>query len=179
MARKRTTRLAARAAARRPKGRAPARRGTRTAAAGAGPACPEHDDPAAVAALIASLDPAARATVGAVRRLILRSCAGCTEGVKWNSASFYRRGWFATVNARRRAAGAGGAVLVLHRGAAKLGPGAAAALKRSVADPSGLLAWRGADRATVEFRSASHVAELARGLGPVLASWAAGHTGEG
>ena len=38
--------------------------------------------------------------VEAIRATILGADSQITEGVKWNSPSFYRHGWFATVNVR-------------------------------------------------------------------------------
>ena len=70
----------------------------------------QHDDSAAVDAIIEKLEPAATDIVEAIRKLILKANPHITEGVKWNSPSFCWNGWFATVNARMKS----GVTLVLH-----------------------------------------------------------------
>jgi hypothetical protein len=86
--------------------------GTSRKARGRTPAAAEHDDPAGVAAYLAGLDHPLKPVVEAIRATILGADPAVTEGVKWTSASFYRRGWFATINARAR----GGVQVVFHHG---------------------------------------------------------------
>lgn len=131
----------------------------------------EHDDPAAVDALVATLPPARQDVVNAIRKAILSAGRNITEGVKWNSASFYRDGWFATVNARDPSA----ARVILHAGAKSA---ASADFARTIDDPAGLLKWLGPDRAMVAFATAADVAARRRAFVAVARQWAAGHTGQ-
>ena len=137
-------------------------------AASAGRA-PEHDDPRGVDALLEGLDHPLKPVVQQVRRLILGVGPGITEGVKWNSPSFYSGGWFATVNVR----GKQGVLLVLHHGAAKrkgvesLG---------AIDDPDGLLHWHGPDRASVAIGSEAELRAMRAGLKRVVGRWVARHS---
>src|SRR5829696_232700 len=73
----------------------------------------EHDDAASVDAFMDSLQHSLKPVVEAVRKTILAADRTITEGIKWNSPSFYRHGWFATVNVRAKH----GVLVVLHHGA--------------------------------------------------------------
>ena len=61
----------------------------------------EHDDSSGVTALIADMAHPLKPTLEEVRRTILAAHPEITEGVKWNSPSFYCHGWFATINSRK------------------------------------------------------------------------------
>jgi hypothetical protein len=128
---------------------------------------PEHDNPAAVRAYLEALTPSVRALVDAVRSTILGCGKDVTEGIKWNSPSFYCNGWFATVNLRR---GGDGVQVVLHQGA-KTQPGQE--IGGRIRDPEKLLTWRGADRALVSFDSVADFETKRAAFAPVVAQWAA------
>src|SRR4051794_25517893 len=69
-------------------------------AASASP-CSEHDDSAGVSAHVTKMTYSLKPTLEAVRRTILAADPAITEGIKWNSPSFYCHGWFATYRQRR------------------------------------------------------------------------------
>lgn len=128
-------------------------------------AAPEHDDPAAVAAYLAALDHPLKPVVEAVRAAVLAADPAVTEGVKWNAASFYRCGWFATVNVRPKH----GVLVVLHHGA----KATAAAPRGTIRDPAGLLSWPAADRAVVAFAGADDFAGKRAAFTDLIRQWAA------
>lgn len=86
------------------------------------------------------------------------------EGVKWNAPSFATTDHFATFHLRARA----GVQVVLHLGAK---PRQDAGLRNGVADPAGLLEWRGPDRATVSFRDLADVDGKAAAFAEVIRQW--------
>ena len=104
----------------------------------------EHDDTASVDAFMESLKHPLKSVVEAARKTILGADGNITEGIKWNSPSFYCHGWFATVNLHAKQ----GVLVVLHHGA-KAKPNAD--LGATLEDPDELLQWLGKDRATVAF----------------------------
>jgi hypothetical protein len=104
----------------------------------------EHDDAASVDAYMESLKHPLKSVVEAVRKTILGADMTITEGIKWNSPSFYCRGWFASINIRPKH----GVLVVLHHGAKTRSN---AELGSTLDDPSKLLQWMGKDRATVAF----------------------------
>lgn len=132
--------------------KAPAvRRPSRPAAASEAP------DSAAVDAYFAQLSHPLKTTLAAVRSALLAADPAISEGIKWNSPSFYREGWFATMNLQ----GKQGPLLVFHLGAKGR---AGVEARQAVPDPAGLLQWLGADRAVVSLadpaRVTSHLAAL-------------------
>jgi hypothetical protein len=106
----------------------------------------EHDDRPAVTALIAGMTHPLVATLEAVRRTILAADPAITEGVKWNSPSFYRHGWFATIGCRKPTQ----LDIVLHHGV-KARPDST--VGETLDDPARLLSWRSKDRALLSFTS--------------------------
>jgi hypothetical protein len=127
---------------------------------------PEHDDPAAVDRLIRDMEHPLKPLVSTIRAAILRACPGATEGVKWNSPSFYLRGWFATVNVYRNNC----ALVVLHCGAKVRRD---VALKDRVPDEGGMLHWHSADRASITFTSETEFASRRSAFGKIVKAWAA------
>ena len=107
---------------------------------------PEYDDPAAVAAHLAGLPQPVKLLVAAIRDAIVAADPRVTEGIKWNSASFYCRGWFATIRDNAKT----GVQVIFHHGAKVR---ADATLRQSISDPGGLLVWPSTDRAIVSFAS--------------------------
>jgi hypothetical protein len=104
----------------------------------------EHDDRAAVTAFLDALEHPLKALMETIRATILSADRSITEGIKWNTASFYSSGWFATINVRAKS----GVQLILHHGAKiRKGGKTGSAIK----DPSHLLTWLGDDRASITF----------------------------
>lgn len=126
---------------------------------------PEHDDPAGVDALLAASDHPLVPVVRSVRKAILGADKAITEGVKWNSPSFYSAGWFATVNTRGRH----GVLLVLHLGARSR---ADAKLRETIEDDAGLLHWHSADRASISLADEADFAAKRRALIGIVRQWA-------
>lgn len=125
---------------------------------------PEHDDSAAVDALLAALDHPLKPLVQSIRAAILKADAKVTEGVKWNSPSFHRLAWFATVNVRPK----GGVLVVLHLGA-KPRPGVA--VRDEIDDDAGLLHWHSADRASIGFQRAEEFEDARKAFAKIVRSW--------
>lgn len=128
---------------------------------------PEHDNPAGVQQLIAAMSDPLKPVVEAIRATILGADNQITEGIKWNSPSFYRHGWFATVNVRR---GGGSVMVVLHHGAKGR---AETELSRTLRDPKELLEWAAVDRALVSFTSAEDFESKRKAFAEIIRQWAA------
>ena len=95
-------------------------------------------------AFMAALDHPLKTDIEAVRRIVLGVSPAIGEGVKWNSLSFRKSDWFATVNLRSKDV----IQLVFHTGAkVKDNP------ELKVPDNSGLLLWLAKDRALVTLGS--------------------------
>lgn len=107
----------------------------------------------------------AEALVAAVRRFVLKASPRIEEGVKWNAPSFRTTEWFLTLQPRPK----GALLLVFHQGA-KSKPGSGD-LRKRVADPAGLLHWRGVDRATIELKDVAALKAIARSLPALIRSW--------
>lgn len=127
---------------------------------------PEHNNPTAVRDLLASLGHPLKPVVEAVRETILGADDRITEGIKWNSPSFYCCGWFATINLRR----AHGVLVVLHHGA-KARPDSELSLL--IKDPGQILAWPSRDRAQASFASADDFKAKRSHFASVIRQWAA------
>lgn len=126
----------------------------------------EWNDPAGVDQLIAALDHPMKASLQALRREILAVDPRITEGVKWNSASFYCNGWFATANMRSKDA----IVVVLHLGA-KVKDNSTGGIP--IDDPSGLLQWAAKERALVRFDSAADFDAKKTAFKAIVRQWVA------
>lgn len=116
-----------------------------------------------VPAFIAGLDHPHEAVILALRKIILGVDRGIAEDIKWNAPSFHTTVDFATFHLREK----DGVLLVLHRGAKQR----AATDAFSITDPSGLLDWRGRDRALVHFSDLKDVATKKAALVRVLRLW--------
>lgn len=119
-----------------------------------------------VETFLASLEHPQKPALLALRRMIRDADPAVGESVKWNAPSFHTSEHFATFQLRHR----GGVQVVLHLGA-KPRPGAAA--RSRVADPVGLLEWRGPDRATVTFADLADVEAKCEPFRAVLRQWIA------
>jgi hypothetical protein len=126
----------------------------------------EYNNPAAVEAYLTELDHPLKPVVQAIRETILKADSKITEGIKWNSASFYCHGWFATVGARPK----GALQVVLHHGAKVK---ANADLGKTIKDPQGLLTWLSKDRAIVSFTSMEDFIDKRKPFSALIKQWAA------
>ena len=125
----------------------------------AGPAMPD-----AVAALLAGLAHPREPEVLALRAIILGADPRIGESVKWNAPSYHTTEHFATFHLRSKA----GVQVVLHLGA-KPRPGAR--VRDAVADPAGLLEWRGADRAIATFSDLADIEAKRATFTAVIRQW--------
>src|SRR5215510_12947077 len=103
----------------------------------------EWNNSSAVDAFLQKFDHPLKPTVEAIRSTILSANPHVTEGIKWNSPSFYSNGWFATANAKGKEV-----IVVFHMGA-KVKDNSTAGT--SIKDSSGLLEWAAKERALVGF----------------------------
>ena len=129
----------------------------------------EHDDSPAVTALIEAMVHPLKPTLEIMRQTILAADPAITEGVKWNSPSFYCHGWFATISCRKPTQ----LGVVLHQGA-KIR--ADSTIRVEIDYPKGLLTWPSQDRAVLSFKSD---ADFQSNLGPfqrIIQQWAACQT---
>lgn len=115
-----------------------------------------------VDALVAALDHPLAAVIAALRQLVLAADASISEGVKWNSPSFRTSGDFATLHLRAK----GSILLILHLGARPR-----TLPKGAIADPQGLLQWRGADRASIAFTGTKDVRDHAAAVTAIVRQW--------
>jgi hypothetical protein len=127
-----------------------------------GPRKPTPDTPRDVDELLAKLGHPLQADIAELRQLIRSAAEGVGEAVKWNSPSFHRGEYFATL----RLNGKVPIQLILHPGARK-----AAAPVGTIDDPVGLLDWLGPDRACVSFTEPGQVRRRADALRAVLGQW--------
>ncbi|MFZ1219175.1 MAG: DUF1801 domain-containing protein [Chthoniobacterales bacterium] len=126
----------------------------------------EHDDTYGVTALVATITHPMKPTLEAMRRTVLAADSAITEGVKWNSPSFYCHGWFATIVTRQPTQ----LDVVLHCGA-KVHAGSE--VSQTIDDPEGLLTWPSRDRAIVSFGSDSEFQTSKQSFGRIIRQWAA------
>lgn len=97
-----------------------------------------------------------------LRQLILSIDSSIKEAIKWNAPSFYTTEHFATM----RLHGKQPLQLILHLGVAKQ-----ALPSGTIDDPTGLLTWLAADRATVTFTHAGAVAAIREPLSAIIRQW--------
>ena len=119
-----------------------------------------------VETFLASLEHPQKPALLALRKLIRAADPEVGESVKWNAPSFYTSEHFATFQLRHR----NGVQVVLHLG---VKPRPDAAARARVADPAGLLEWRGPDRATVTFADLADVEAKHKPFSAVLQQWIA------
>jgi hypothetical protein len=124
----------------------------------------EHDDPEAVDVYLKSLEHPLKSVLEEIRRTILEADSRITEGVKWNSSSFYCYGWFATVNVRAKNV----VQVVLHHGA-KIRDDSTLSL--TMDDPSQLLTWPSQDRAIITFVSTDHFQNNRAAFQNIIKQW--------
>ena len=122
-----------------------------------GIAAPTAEVTSLLAALAHPLEPA----ILSLRAAVMAADPRIAEGIKWNAPSFRTAEWFATFHLRAK----DGVQLILHLGAKKrAAPGA-------IADPESLLAWLGADRASVKFRDLADIDTKRAAFSAVIRQW--------
>ena len=118
---------------------------------------------ATVDQFLAQLQHPLKAEIEEVRRIIVGADSGVTEQVKWNAPSFCFNG---DDRVTMRLQPGNRLELVFHRGVKVKD-----ATGFSFTDPSGLMKWVAADRATVSFASMEDVARHREALGALVAEW--------
>src|SRR3954453_12694513 len=114
-------------------------------AASASP-CREHDDSVGVSAHVIKMTHPLKPTLEAVRRTILAADPAITEGIKWNSPSFYCHGWFATISSHKPTQ-----LDVVFFCGAKVRSDCT--VREAIKDPDDLLVWPSKDRALLSFKA--------------------------
>lgn len=113
-------------------------------------------------AFLAALDHPLKADIETVRKIVLSAGPEIADGVKWNSVSFRKSDWFATVNLRSKDV----VQLVFHTGAkVKDNP------KLDIPDPGGLLLWLAKDRALVTLGAAKTLKANAKAFEAIVKAW--------
>lgn len=126
---------------------------------------PKKAAPAAedeVAAFMRDLVHPLHADIEAVRKIMLGADPSISDGIKWNSLSFRRSDWFATVNLRSKDV----VQLVFHTGAkVKANP------ELKIADPAGLMLWVAKDRALVTLGNGKTLKANAKAFEAIVKAW--------
>ena len=113
-------------------------------------------------AFLAALDHPLKADIETVRKIVLGASPEIADGVKWNSLSFRKTDWFATVNLRSRDV----VQLVFHTGAkVKDNP------KLDIPDPGGLLLWLAKDRALVTLGAGKTLKANVKAFETIVKAW--------
>jgi hypothetical protein len=126
----------------------------------------EHDDSSGVTTLVAGMVHPLKPTLKAMRRTILEADPAITEGVKWNSPSFYCHGWFATISSHKPTQ-----VDVVFFCGAKVR--ADSTVREVIDDPDSLLTWPSKDRAFLSFKSDADFRARLKALQRITRQWAA------
>lgn len=141
----------------------PAKR-TTTGARAAGRARSEHDDPGAVTGFMRALEHPLKPVMEMIRETILATDPGITEGIKWNTASFYCQGWFATISVRSQT----GVQVILHHGTKAQKD---STLSQTIDDSSQLLTWLAKDRAVLTILSESDFQTKREAFRRIIKAW--------
>lgn len=116
-----------------------------------------------VQSFIDEIDHPLKNEIVALRQLLLSADPAISEEIKWNAPSFRTSEHFATMHLRAKNA----IQLILHMGArSKL-----TVPPKAIADPTGLLKWLGADRASVGFTGAADMADKDEALVAIIRQW--------
>lgn len=126
----------------------------------------DTDDTEGVECLLAGMTHPMIEVIEDIRGTILAADEGITEGVKWNSPSFYCCGWFATIGARKPDR----IEIVLHHGAKVRQD---AALSDSIKDPAKLLRWKSPDRAVISIADGDDFGAIREPLAKLIDQWVA------
>ncbi len=116
----------------------------------------------AVARFLEGLDHPRKAEILALRALVLGADPSIAEAIKWNAPSFHTSEHFATMHLRSPSA----VQLLLHMGAKKR-----EMPKEVIDDPSGVLEWRGPDRAIVSITHGGQLATAHEALTTLIRQW--------
>ena len=108
--------------------------------------CREDDDSPGVTSHVARIKHPLKPTLQAIRRAILAADPAITEGIKWNSPSFYCQGWFATISSHKPTQ-----LDVVFFCGAKVRSDCT--VREVINDPDGLLTWPSKDRALLSFKA--------------------------
>lgn len=114
---------------------------------------------------MSTLEHPMKSVIETIRAAILSADKTITEGIKWNTASFYCYGWFATINIRVKT----GVQVVLHHGA-KIRDDST--LSQTIADPAHLLGWLARDRAAITLASAEDFKNRRAAFQKIIKQWA-------
>jgi hypothetical protein len=125
----------------------------------------EHDDSPGVTALVASMTHPLKLALEAVRRTVLAADPAITEGIKWNSPSFYCHGWFATISSRKPTQ----LDIVLHCGAKVRGD---CGVRDAINDTDHLLTWPSKDRALLSIKSDADFRTKRQPFQRIVQQWA-------
>jgi hypothetical protein len=132
---------------------------------GTAPRRSDHDDTESVTAYINTLEHPLKSVIETIRRTILEADRTITEGIKWNSPSFYCYGWFATINIRAKK----GVQVVLHHGAKARDD---STVSLTIDDSTQLLKWLSKDRAIITFVSAEDFRSKRGAFQKIIKQWA-------
>ena len=99
-----------------------------------------------------------------VRAAILSADPGITEGIKWNTASFYFLGWFVTIGVRSQT----GVQVIMHHGTKVQKD---STLSQTIEDSAGLLTWQAKDRALITFLSAEDFGQKRAAFVRIIRQW--------
>ncbi len=140
------------------------------------PRRPVTDSSDAVDGWLLGFDHPQKATLQAVRKVVLAADPAIEEGIKWNAPSFHVAGaWFATLHLKSRAPArmaTSPTALLLHfdvKGRVREG--------LSIDDPTGLLEWVGKDRAMLVFAGPDEVERCAAAVRALVRAWLAARAG--
>lgn len=122
----------------------------------------KNDTSAAVNVFMSVLEHPHKATIEALRELILSTDPTIAEGIKWKLPSFRTSEYFATLHLRAKE----GMGLVLHLGAKVRDVPSFA-----IDDPQSILTWLARDRAIVNFSSVDDLRNRAEPLRALLRQW--------
>ena len=117
-----------------------------------------------VSALLDANEHPLRKEIDQLRTFILAADKSIEEGVKWNTASFRTKDWFATLNGPKHTKEP---MLILHAGAKTKG----LVLKDRIRDPLGLIKWLGNDRGQIIFKDTTDITMKQQALQAILSAW--------
>jgi hypothetical protein len=126
----------------------------------------KHNDSPGVTALLTAMTHRLKPTLEAVRRTILAADPAITEGIKWNSPSFYCHGWFATIASHKPTQ----LDIVLYCGAKVR---ADSSVSEGIDDSQRLLTWPSKDRALLSFKSDTDFQARRQAFQSIIRQWAA------
>lgn len=124
----------------------------------------EFDNTPAVTAWLKTLEHPLKPLIELIRQGVLAADPTITEGIKWNTASFYCHGWFATVHSRAKI----GVQLILHQGAKVRD---SSTLSQTIKDSTQLLTWLTKDRAIIIFHDPEDFQRKQAAFKKIIKQW--------